>query len=89
MAELKEDEKAWVDVLHRFRALQASEKHVSDLRQNTMPSLEKQVFEESAMLDKAQEQVEEGSSHKTKLCLLWPGKAQRFWSRVISVRSKT
>ena len=59
MAELKEDEKAWVCVLNRFRALQSSEKTAVDLRENVMPPLEKQVMDESVLLEKAQEDLEE------------------------------
>lgn len=59
MAELKEDERAWVDVLTRFRALQSSEKIANDLRANVVPPLEAQVADESAQLEKAQEEVEE------------------------------
>lgn len=59
MAELKEDEKAWVDVLNRFRSYQSSEKIANDLRENVVPSLEKQVSEESGQLEKIQEAVEE------------------------------
>ena len=59
MKELKEDEKAWIDVLNRMRALQASSKTAFDLRENIIPPLEKQVAEESVQLEKAQEDVEE------------------------------
>ncbi len=63
MAELKEDERAWVDVLTRFRELQSSEKTAMDLRNNVIPPLDKQVIEESVQLDKVQEEVEEVCFH--------------------------
>lgn len=59
MAELKEDEKAWVDVLNRFRALQSSENIALDLKENAIPPLVKQVSDETSQLDQAQEEVEE------------------------------
>ena len=59
IVELKEDEKAWVSVLNRFRALQSSEKTAVDLHENVIPPLEKQVIDDSLLLEKAQEGLEE------------------------------
>ena len=75
MDELKEDEKAWIDVLNRFRLLQSSEKTMNELRVRIFPPLEEQVSEEAAQLEKVQEEVEEVRGHKSDCKLIKIGKA--------------
>ncbi|OCF37294.1 DNA repair protein RAD50 [Kwoniella heveanensis BCC8398] len=64
LKEYKEEEEQWSGVLQSLRKLQPSLAQCAELRMNVIPGLEDQVKEESAELDKVQEEVEEA---KTKV----------------------
>ncbi|WVR06574.1 hypothetical protein IAU60_003606 [Kwoniella sp. DSM 27419] len=62
--EYKEEEEQWNGVLEGLRRLQPSVAQCAELRTNTIPSLESQVADESAQLERVQDEVEEA---KTKV----------------------
>ncbi|OCF56822.1 DNA repair protein RAD50 [Kwoniella mangroviensis CBS 10435] len=64
LKEYKEEEEQWNGVLQSLRKLQPSVAQCAELRENVIPSLEKQVQEEAEASEKAQEEVEEA---KTKV----------------------
>ncbi|ORX37164.1 hypothetical protein BD324DRAFT_625039 [Kockovaella imperatae] len=69
--ELKEDEKNWMEELQNRRNLQTLNKTMVELRDKTMPPLEKQVEEETIQLDKVQNEVEDAKMgvQKAKLAV--------------------
>lgn len=52
----------WQEELTKLRKIQPSANTVLELREDGIPSLEKQVKEETTKLEQAQEEVEEVSS---------------------------
>jgi hypothetical protein len=57
--ELKEDEENWLNELETRRQWELWAKAIVDLSEKTIPPLEKQVEDEGAQIEKAQEEVEE------------------------------
>nr|XP_031864453.1 uncharacterized protein CI109_000367 [Kwoniella shandongensis]KAA5531525.1 hypothetical protein CI109_000367 [Kwoniella shandongensis] len=62
LREYKEEEEQWNGVLQSLRRLQPSVAQCAELKENTIPALEKQVEEESAKLEKVQEEVEDAQN---------------------------
>jgi len=57
--ELKEDEQNWLAELDNRRNLEVLAKTIEDLSERVIPPLEKQVEEEGAQIEKAEEEAEE------------------------------
>jgi DNA repair protein RAD50 len=57
--DLKREEADWITEIERLRGLQGSNKVILELKERTIPPLEKQVGEETTQLEKVQEEVEE------------------------------
>lgn len=61
--DLTREEGDWITELERLRGLQSSNKTISELRERTIPPLQKQVTDETAQLEKVQDEVEEVGRH--------------------------